>query len=155
MVLTLRPRSCGKHWHSCSPVVYNLPSDILSTLQQKDNLVSNIPEAQDVAVRSIEAKAKHDDDTRSASAASTTACSLCDQLFSTVEEQRSHIRSDLHNYNLKLKLRGLEAVSEIEFESLVKGCILCICSTFWARLMLHRFRWKLIRLWWIRIWWRR
>ncbi|KFY62651.1 hypothetical protein V496_04481 [Pseudogymnoascus sp. VKM F-4515 (FW-2607)] len=94
--------------------VYNLPSDILTTLQQKDGVVPDTPEAQDV-----EAKAEHDG-TKSAGAASTTACSLCDQLFLTVEEQRSHIRSDLHNYNLKLKLRGLEPVSEVEFETLVK-----------------------------------
>ncbi|OBT72665.1 hypothetical protein VF21_08542 [Pseudogymnoascus sp. 05NY08] len=94
--------------------VYNLPSDILTTLQQKNGVVPDIPEAQDV-----EAKAEHDS-TRSTGAASITACSLCAQTFSTVEEQRSHIRSDLHSYNLKLKLRGLEPVSEIEFETLVK-----------------------------------
>ncbi|KFY06719.1 hypothetical protein V492_07797 [Pseudogymnoascus sp. VKM F-4246] len=94
--------------------VYNLPSDILTTLQQKDGVVPDIPEEQD-----NEAKAEHDG-TRSDGATSTTACSLCDQLFSTVEEQRSHIRSDIHSYNLKLKLRGLEPVSEVEFETLVK-----------------------------------
>lgn len=100
--------------------MYNLPLDILSTLQQKDGLVPDAPKVQD-----IEAKAEHDD-TRSAGAASTTACSLCDQSFPTVEEQRSHIRSDLHSYNLKLKLRGLKSVSEIEFETLVKGYIPCL-----------------------------
>lgn len=100
--------------------MYNLPSDILTTLQQKDGVVPDIPEAQDA-----EAKAEHDG-IKCAGAASTTACSLCDQLFSTVEEQRSHIRSDLHNYNLKLKLRGLEPVSEVEFETLVKGYIPCL-----------------------------
>lgn len=100
--------------------MYNLPSDILSTLQQKDGTVPDIPEAQD-----IEAKAENDG-SRGAGAASTTACSLCDQSFSTVEDQRSHIRSDLHNYNLKLKLRGLKAVSEIEFETLVKGYMRCL-----------------------------
>lgn len=100
--------------------MYNLPSDILATLQQKDGVAPNIPEAQD-----DQAKEEHDG-IKSAGAASTTACSLCDQLFSTVEEQRSHIRSDLHSYNLKLKLRGSKPVSETEFETLVKGCILCL-----------------------------
>ncbi|OBT41878.1 hypothetical protein VE00_07379 [Pseudogymnoascus sp. WSF 3629] len=94
--------------------VYNLPPDILTTLQQKDGAVPDIPEVQDV-----EAKAEHDG-TKSTGAPSTTACSLCGQSFSTVEEQRSHIRSDLHSYNLKLKLRGLKPVSETEFETLVK-----------------------------------
>lgn len=100
--------------------MYNLPSDILSTLQQKDGLVPDIQEAQDVVAK------EEYDGARSGGAASTTACSLCDQLFTTVEEQRSHIRSDLHSYNLKLKLRGLRPVSEIEFETLVKGYIPCL-----------------------------
>jgi arylamine N-acetyltransferase len=51
----------------------------------------------------------------------STACSLCNFIFSSVEAQRSHIRSDLHGYNLKQKLKGLPSVSENEFERLVGG----------------------------------
>jgi hypothetical protein len=39
--------------------------------------------------------------------------------FQTVEDQRSHIRSDLHGYNLKQKIRGEQPVTEGEFEKLV------------------------------------
>lgn len=35
-------------------------------------------------------------------------------------DQRSHVRSDLHSYNLKLKLRGKKPVTEAEFEKLVQ-----------------------------------
>ncbi len=52
---------------------------------------------------------------------SSTACSLCSLTFSSVEEQRSHTRSDLHGYNLKQKLKGLAVVPEDEFERLVGG----------------------------------
>jgi hypothetical protein len=55
------------------------------------------------------------------SAGGSTACSLCNFTFSSVEEQRSHVKSDLHGYNLKQKLKGLPAVSENEFERLVGG----------------------------------
>lgn len=55
------------------------------------------------------------------SAGGSTACSLCSLTFSSVEEQRSHTRSDLHGYNLKQKLKGLSAVSENEFERLIGG----------------------------------
>lgn len=34
-------------------------------------------------------------------------------------DQRSHQKSDLHNYNLKQKLRGLKPVSEVDFEKLI------------------------------------
>lgn len=40
-------------------------------------------------------------------------------MFYTVEDQKSHVRSDFHNYNLKQKIRGAKAVTEIEFEKLV------------------------------------
>lgn len=49
------------------------------------------------------------------------ACSLCGVTFHTVEDQRGHIRSDLHGYNLKQRIRGAKPVSEVDFEKLVGG----------------------------------
>lgn len=116
--------------------VYSLPPDILSTLQQQQgDLVSNIPDAQDLAETTTRAKS-NSDGAGNISITSAKGCSLCTQTFSTVEEQRSHIRSDLHKYNLKQKLQGLEAVSETVFETLIKGYTSCICRIFWARLIL-------------------
>jgi len=39
--------------------------------------------------------------------------------FATVQEQRDHVRSDLHGYNLKQKMRGLRPVEEKDFDKLV------------------------------------
>jgi hypothetical protein len=50
---------------------------------------------------------------------SATSCSLCGLSFSNLADQRLHVRSDLHGYNLKLKLRGSKPVGETEFERLV------------------------------------
>jgi hypothetical protein len=36
-----------------------------------------------------------------------------------VAEQRNHVRSDLHGYNLKQRIKGQEAVGEAEFEKLI------------------------------------
>lgn len=47
------------------------------------------------------------------------SCSLCALSFATVQDQRSHLKSDLHHYNLKQKLRGRDPVSEVEFENLI------------------------------------
>lgn len=51
--------------------------------------------------------------------ASATSCNLCGLSFSSLVEQRSHVRSDFHAFNIKQKLRGKSAVSEPEFERLV------------------------------------
>ena len=50
----------------------------------------------------------------------STSCSLCGLVFSKLENQRSHVRSDWHGYNLKQRLRGHSAVNEAEFEKLVE-----------------------------------
>ena len=47
------------------------------------------------------------------------SCALCSLIFATVQEQRSHVRSDLHGYNLKQKIRGQRAVTETDFERLI------------------------------------
>lgn len=49
----------------------------------------------------------------------STACQLCETFFPSVQEQRIHVKSDWHNYNLKQKVRGGEAVTDNEFEKLV------------------------------------
>jgi hypothetical protein len=41
--------------------------------------------------------------------------------FPTLDDQRNHVRSDLHNYNLKQKIRGKPVVGEADFEKLIGG----------------------------------
>ncbi|KAG9241689.1 hypothetical protein BJ878DRAFT_519373 [Calycina marina] len=94
--------------------VYNLPQDILSTLALKDYNETGIyqtivDEAQDST----------SDAPKDTTTVGSKACSLCRVTFPTVEEQRSHIRSDLHAYNLKQKIRGGTSVTEGDFEKLV------------------------------------
>jgi len=49
----------------------------------------------------------------------STACQLCKTFFPSVQEQRLHVKSDWHNYNLKQKVRGGQLTTENEFEKLV------------------------------------
>lgn len=48
------------------------------------------------------------------------SCQLCGVTFQNVPEQRHHIRSDWHGYNLKQKLKGLRGVDEAHFDKLVE-----------------------------------
>ena len=51
---------------------------------------------------------------------SSISCSLCGAVFQNLQDQRRHIRSDWHGYNLKQKIRGLKVVNEIGFDKLVE-----------------------------------
>lgn len=96
-------------------LVYDLPADILSTLTRKDDAEheENIKTPPPTEEPSTEEKAE--------TTAGSKACSLCGVKFHTVEDQRSHVRSDLHGYNLKQRIRGAKPVSENDFEKLVGG----------------------------------
>ncbi|TVY40138.1 VMS1-like protein [Lachnellula subtilissima] len=92
--------------------VYDLPADILSTLTPKEDAEpeqESIPPPTDTPTT----------EERAESVAGSNACSLCGMKFHTVEDQRGHVRSDLHGYNLKQRIRGAKPVSENDFEKLV------------------------------------
>ncbi len=98
-------------------IVYNLPSDILNTLTRKDEAAASAQEG----ITSYESSRSSYTGRRSEDSVGSKMCSLCGVEFPTVEDQRSHVRSDLHGYNLKLKIRGAQPVSEGDFERLVGG----------------------------------
>ncbi|QIX00226.1 hypothetical protein AMS68_005743 [Peltaster fructicola] len=95
--------------------VFDLPSELLSSLEHK--LDHAQPEEVSSATITPPSTPPRSDETRSQSPATT--CNLCNLTFSSLQDQRTHARSDLHGYNLKQKLRGQKAVGEAEFERLV------------------------------------
>lgn len=95
-------------------LVYDLPPESLGSLTLK-------PDADTIA-SAESATTTPPNQTSDASAdnfVGSQACSLCKLSFNTVIDQRSHIKSDFHHYNLKQKLRGQSLVSEAEFEKLI------------------------------------
>ena len=100
--------------------VFDLPHELLVTLQLKSaSALPNPTENSYSGPSSLDihpAVPPHEDD----GAKPSTSCLQCGVYFTSVEEQRQHIRSDWHGYNLKQKLRGLKGVSEAEFEKLVE-----------------------------------
>ncbi|KAF7927443.1 uncharacterized protein EAE97_010118 [Botrytis byssoidea] len=98
--------------------VYDLPQDILSTLARKDDSNDSSDDTYQADTNSPTDTAERIIQTKPGDVGSKS-CSLCGVTFYTVEDQKSHVRSDFHNYNLKQKIRGAKAVTEIEFEKLV------------------------------------
>ncbi len=97
--------------------IFDLPEELLYSLHIKLQPVDAPPSSPPTP-----SARKTDIETNGAdngAKVSSTSCSLCGLSFADLQEQRSHVRSDLHGYNLKQKLRGKNPVSEAEFERLV------------------------------------
>ena len=87
------------------------------TLELKPELNTGLSLSSSLNRNDVEPEAVITDPTDATKSA--TSCALCALNFSTLEDQRAHVRSDLHNYNLKQKLRGQGAVSGNDYEKLV------------------------------------
>ena len=57
------------------------------------------------------------------------SCNLCQLEFEDYTDQRRHMRSDWHSYNLRQKTNGLRTVSENDFESLIEDLDLSISGS--------------------------
>ncbi|KAH7117823.1 hypothetical protein B0J11DRAFT_617646 [Dendryphion nanum] len=98
--------------------VFDLPEELLSTITLKDRTNQPIQEALP-QIPNTPNKSTETLDSESSSPAKATACNLCGLNFVSVTEQRNHVRSDLHGYNLKQRIKGLNPVGEADFEKLI------------------------------------
>lgn len=93
--------------------VFNLPPELLLSLTVKTS--GGQPAVRDLdsqtSANETEPQSNVDDD----GVGRSTSCNLCKASFSNVQDQRQHVRSDHHRYNLKLNLKGLPAVDEATF----------------------------------------
>ncbi|KAI9163472.1 VMS1-like protein [Paramyrothecium foliicola] len=95
--------------------VYDLPPEVLNSLILKDDADT----AAAAALEAANARTEPSPSSSSENLVGSQTCSLCGLSFATLQDQRGHLKSDLHHYNLKQKLRGQSAVSEAEFEKLI------------------------------------
>ncbi|RVX66196.1 hypothetical protein B0A52_10088 [Exophiala mesophila] len=91
--------------------VYDLPTELLQSLTPVENHSTS---------SSAEESSRPDQDvTKGESAGGSTSCALCRLSFTNVQDQRQHVRSDFHKYNLKLSLKELPCVDEATFVKLI------------------------------------
>lgn len=84
-----------------------MPAELLESLTIKATNETPQPAKEDPVASDI-VKEENDD-------ASTAACRLCQVPFQGVEEQRAHVKSDHHKYNLKARIKGTPVMNEAEF----------------------------------------
>ena len=99
-------------------IVFDLPDELLETLQLKNPSFLSAPEA-DAPKEALAAADTGQGKDRDDQSGRSSACGLCNISFPSLVDQRRHAKSDWHGYNLKQKLRGLQAVNEVDFEKLV------------------------------------
>ena len=100
------------------PLVFDLPSELLLTLYQKDLTI--LQHTIECVADTAASTSKPDQEAEAVDTKVSTSCQLCGTSFPDVTEQRLHVKSDWHKYNVKQKVRGVQAVDENEFERLVE-----------------------------------
>jgi len=98
--------------------VFDLPEELLATLTLKNQPDRPLPQSPPRTPNDY-SEGSEKTYTEGNGPARATSCSLCGLSFASVDEQRSHIRSDLHGYNLKQKIKGAKPVGEADFEKLI------------------------------------
>lgn len=101
--------------------VYDLPTAVLSSINLKDDseLPVHTEPGPEAPPKKGDVSPMHPDNVGGTS----LTCILCNETFASLQEQKSHVKSDYHMYNLKQKMKGLQPVSESEFEKLVEGTL--------------------------------
>ncbi|KAJ5689401.1 hypothetical protein N7462_003793 [Penicillium macrosclerotiorum] len=89
--------------------VYDLPPALLATLTAKTTSQPVANQTPEPTPQDKEIAAKE------SAIATSTSCPLCKVSYGNVQDQRSHVRSDHHRYNLKAQLRGNAPLDEIQF----------------------------------------
>ncbi|KAJ5524658.1 hypothetical protein N7494_011308 [Penicillium frequentans] len=92
--------------------VYDLPPELLATLKTKTEHQPLDDPTPGVSARDTEAA-------QDLSIATSSSCALCKVSYINVQEQRSHVRSDHHRFNIKAQLRGNAPLDEIQFAKAV------------------------------------
>lgn len=95
-----------------SSTVYDLPPELLATLTTKTEHQPLDDPTPGVFARDTETA-------QDLSIATSSSCALCKVSYINVQEQRSHVRSDHHRFNIKAQLRGNAPLDEIQFAKAV------------------------------------
>lgn len=102
-----------------SSSAFDIPHELLVTLRLKEASQLQPDSNNDILTSKKDTSGGDGEDTKDSKTASSS-CALCSANFPDIEEQRRHVKSDWHGYNLKQKLRGHKPVTEVEFDKLVE-----------------------------------
>jgi hypothetical protein len=101
---------------------YSLPAALLSNLSVR-SIAAELAIGGETEDQAGPSKSKsHASAPAPALSNGTLRCTACpNAAFETVEEQRTHFKSDWHRYNAKARLEGKNAVGQEEWDNMVEG----------------------------------
>ncbi|KAL4784616.1 hypothetical protein BJX76DRAFT_214170 [Aspergillus varians] len=93
---------------------FDLPQELLTSIALRG-------EDQPITVKDNAEPTQKDpsDEAQEHAIATSTSCNLCKVSFANVQEQREHVRSDHHKYNVRAQLRGNAALDEVQFKKAI------------------------------------
>ncbi|KIX96802.1 uncharacterized protein Z520_07522 [Fonsecaea multimorphosa CBS 102226] len=96
--------------------IYDLPPELLLTLTIAGGEQSQ-PQPQESRSEGI--PADRETSLTEDGIANSTSCALCKVTFDSVQDQRLHVKSDFHRYNLKLSIKQIPPVDEVTFTKMI------------------------------------
>ncbi|OCT50580.1 finger and ankyrin domain protein [Cladophialophora carrionii] len=94
--------------------IYDLPPELLFTLTVAGKEHSQPPDHTPPDEPTVRRTNNNED-----GVTNSTSCSLCKVIFNSVQDQRNHVKSDFHRYNLKLSIKQQPLVDEATFVRLI------------------------------------
>ncbi|KEF60332.1 uncharacterized protein A1O9_01892 [Exophiala aquamarina CBS 119918] len=92
--------------------VYDLPTELLFSLA----VVGRAERPSQEPVDSVDAQSRA---TVNDGVSTSTSCTLCKVSLSSVQDQRQHVKSDFHRYNLKLNIKQMPPIDEATFFQMI------------------------------------
>ncbi|KIW76120.1 hypothetical protein Z517_10865 [Fonsecaea pedrosoi CBS 271.37] len=100
--------------------IYDLPPELLLTLTQVGQVQDQSqPQTQPQNSLPESIPTGRESSPTEDGIAAPTSCALCRVSFDNVQDQRLHVKSDFHRYNLKLTIKQLPPVDEATFIKLI------------------------------------
>ncbi|KIW97355.1 uncharacterized protein Z519_02747 [Cladophialophora bantiana CBS 173.52] len=96
--------------------VYDLPPELLFTFTLAGG---EQPQAQAQESQSEARPPSRQNSLGEDGIATSTSCALCKVAFDNVQDQRLHVKSDFHRYNLKLSIKGISPIDESTFTRMI------------------------------------
>lgn len=90
--------------------IYDLPPELIETLTLHTTTAIRPNTAEEETGQGSSQRTLKED-----GVSSSAACALCKATFRDVSDQRQHVRSDFHRYNLKLQVKQLPPLDEATF----------------------------------------
>lgn len=118
-----KERDNGQRYGEAKPYLrrplyaFDLPPELLYSLTIKTTLSESVQPSEPQV--NVETKTAEPLPLNGDGVARSSSCGLCGVSYPSVQEQRHHVKSDLHRYNLKLKVKGLPPLDETSFATMI------------------------------------